>query len=44
MTYGDIADGLDTIGVTLDDDIGYVRRQLIEATLAQWPDLEFVAE
>ncbi|GAB24405.1 hypothetical protein GOPIP_067_00470 [Gordonia polyisoprenivorans NBRC 16320 = JCM 10675] len=43
VTYGDIADGLDAIGVTLDDDIGYLRRSVIDAILAQWPDLEFVA-
>ncbi|RPA65646.1 phosphatidylserine/phosphatidylglycerophosphate/cardiolipin synthase family protein [Gordonia oryzae] len=43
VTYGDIADGLDAIGVTLDDDIGYLRRSVIDAVLAQWPDLEFVA-
>lgn len=42
VTYGDIADGLDAIGVTLDDDIGYLRRSVIDAILAQWPDLEFV--
>ena len=42
VTYGDIADGLDAIGVTLDDDIGYLRRNVIDAILAQWPDLEFV--
>ncbi|WP_338837325.1 phospholipase D-like domain-containing protein [Gordonia polyisoprenivorans] len=43
VTYGDIADGLDAIGVTLDDDIGYLRRSVIDAILARWPDLEFVA-
>ncbi|AFA72161.1 hypothetical protein GPOL_c10990 [Gordonia polyisoprenivorans VH2] len=43
VSYGDIADGLDAIGVTLDDDIGYLRRNVIDAILAQWPDLEFVA-
>lgn len=43
VTYGDIADALDAIGVTLDDDIGYLRRNVIAAILAQWQDLDFVA-